>query len=248
MTRAQRGSVVIAVVSVLLTVVLACPASAQGTLPAGLPVDVTTVVLASRQLDEAPPDRRWVLRRGHPLNEDAHAHAPGFIYAAVGATYLVVEDTQGALMAEGSAAWAPPIGHLHTAPYRTGSTGQANDPAGLEVWTILLERDLDLRQPGASVISPPPLRLPPGPYEARLSVTTFRAGAATGLLQRNGPELAYTLSGAWELEYLGVPFALGAFQGYAADPDAPHRLRNVSASEARVLSAQLIHAAQRAGG
>jgi quercetin dioxygenase-like cupin family protein len=191
-------------------------------------------------------DRRWVLRRGHPLNEDAHAHAPGFVYAAAGSSYLVVEDTQGTLMAEGQAAWAPPIGHLHTAPYRATSGGQTNDPTGLEVWSILLERDLDLRQPGAAAVSPPPRRLPSGPYEARLTAATYPPGASTGLLRRSGPELAYTLSGAWELEYLGVPFTFGAFQGYAADPGVPHQLRNVGASPGRLLSAQLVPAGQPA--
>ena len=70
--------------------------------PRGQGIELTT--LATRSLDEAPPDRRWVLRRGHPLNGDAHAHAGGFIYAAVGRSYLVVDDTQGAMMEEGRAA------------------------------------------------------------------------------------------------------------------------------------------------
>jgi quercetin dioxygenase-like cupin family protein len=69
---------------------------------------------------------------------------------------------------------------------------------------------------------------------------TFQPGATTALQRRTGPELAYTLDGSWELEYDGVPFALGAGQGYLADPSVPHRLRNVGSAPARVLSAQLV--------
>src|SRR4051794_40152601 len=84
-------------------------AAAQSAMPAP-GIEMTT--LATRRLEEVPPGRRWVLRRGHPLNEDAHAHAGGFIYAASGSTYLVVEDSQGYLMQEGQAGWAPEgIGH-----------------------------------------------------------------------------------------------------------------------------------------
>jgi quercetin dioxygenase-like cupin family protein len=202
---------------------------------------VEAVTLATRFLDQAPRDRRWALRRRHPLNEDAHAHAGGFVYAASARTYLVVADTQGALMEEGHAAWAPEgIGHLHTAPFRASNNGRADDDATREVWTILLERDNDVRQPGAAVTSPPLIGLVPGAYEARLVLLTFRPGASTPFRRRTGPELAYTLDSRWELEYAGVPLPLEALQGYLADPGVPHRLRNVGSGPARVLSAQLV--------
>lgn len=207
--------------------------------------DIDTVILASYLLDDAPVDRRWTLRRGHPLNQSAHAHAGGFIYAAAGDSYLVVVDSQGALMPEGQAGWAPGgIGHLHTAPYRATSATRRDDEDGLDVWTILLESDNDVRRPGAAAVSPPMGGLVAGPYEARLTVSTFQAGASTTLRQRTGPELAYTLSGDWELVYDGVAFPLKAEQGYFADPGVPHRLRNVGMSPARVLSAQLAPAGQ----
>lgn len=213
--------------------------------PAPQASDIESVTLATRFLDNAPMDLRWVLRRGHPLNGDAHAHAGGFIYAAAGSSYLVVVDSQGGLMQEGQAGWAPGgIGHLHTAPFRATSAKRADDEEGLDIWTILLETDNDARRPGAAAISPPARGLIPGPYEARLVVSTFQPGAATSLRQRTGPELAYTLSGAWELEYLGVPLTLTANQGYFADPGALHRLRNVGASPGRILSAQLMPAGQ----
>lgn len=218
--------------------------AAQATSPVS-GIEMTT--LATRSLDEAPPDRRWVLRRGHPLNGDAHAHAGGFIYAAVGSSYLVVDDTQGSLMAEGRAAWAPGgIGHLHTSPFRASNTGRGEEDASREIWTILLERDNDARQPGAAATSPPLRGLVPGPYEARLVAMTFQPGAATILRRRTGPELAYTLDGSWELEYAGVPLVLGAGQGYLADPGVLHRLRNVGSGPARLLSAQLVPAGQPA--
>ena len=202
-------------------------------------IEITT--LATRSLEEAPRDRRWVLRRNHPLNGDAHAHADGFIYAAVGRSYLVVDDTQGSLMEEGRAAWAPGgIGHLHTSPFRASSSGRQAEAANLDVWTILLERENDARQPGAAATSPPLRGLLPGPYEARLIAMTFQPGAATALRRRTGPELAYTLDGAWELEYAGVPLTLGAGQGYLADPGVAHRLRNLGSGPARLLSAQLV--------
>jgi quercetin dioxygenase-like cupin family protein len=204
-------------------------------------IEMTT--LATRVLDEVPQDRRWVLRRNHPLNGDAHAHAGGFIYAAVGRTYLVVDDTQGSLMEEGRAAWAPGgIGHLHTSPFRASSTGWHEEAAKLEVWTILLEGENDSRRPGAAATSPPLRGLVPGPYEARLVAMTFQPGAATQMRRRTGPELAYTLDGTWELEYAGVPLSLGAGQGYLADPGVPHRLRNAGSEPARLLSAQLVPA------
>jgi quercetin dioxygenase-like cupin family protein len=208
-------------------------------------IELTT--LATRFLDEAPPDRRWVLRRGHPLNGDAHAHAGGFIYAAVGRSYLVVDHTQGSLMEAGRAAWAPGgIGHLHTSPFRASNSGRQEEAANLEIWTILLERENDVRQPGASAISPPLRGLVPGPYEARLVAMTFQPGAATAIRRRTGPELAYTLDGSWELEYAGAPFTLGAGQGYLADPGVPHRLRNSGGEPARLLSAQLVPAGRPA--
>ena len=174
---------------------------------------IEMATLATRRLDEVPPGRRWVLRRGHPLNEDAHAHAGGFIYAARGASYLVVEDSRGFQMREGEAAWAPQvIGHLHTTAFRSSNSGLAAAAAGNEIWTILLEEENDARKPGAS----------------------------TARRRRTGPELAYALDGAWELEYDGVPLALAAAQGYLADPDVPHRLRNVGSGPAHLLSAQLV--------
>jgi quercetin dioxygenase-like cupin family protein len=203
------------------------------------PIAVTT--LAVRHLDEAPPGRRWVLRRSHPINENAHAHAGGFIYAAVGATYLVVEDSQGFLMQEGQAAWAPEgIGHLHTTASRATNAARAADDAGKEIWTILLEREIEARQPGAAAVSPPLVGLTAGPYEARLVAMTFLPGATTGLRSRTGPELVYPLDGQWELEYLGVLFPLDGGQGYLADPGVPHRLRNTGDGPARLLSAQLV--------
>src|SRR5205823_6363537 len=134
----------------------------------------------------------WVLRRGHPLNEDAHAHAGGFSYAAQGSTYLVVEDSQGSLMQEGQAGWAPEgIGHLHTSGYRGSSSGRPAGAADEEIWTILLERETEARQPGAAATSPLLRGLVPGPYEARLVAMTFQPGAETGPRSRTGPELAY---------------------------------------------------------
>jgi quercetin dioxygenase-like cupin family protein len=220
------------------------PVAAQAAPP--MPgIEMTT--LATRLLDEAPPDRRWVLRRGHPLNGDAHAHAAGFVYAAVGRSYLVIDDAQGSLMEEGRAAWAPGgIGHLHTSPFRASNSGRSEDAANLEIWTILLERENDARRPGAAATSPPLRGLVPGAYEARLVAMTFQPGAATALRRRTGPELAYTLDGSWELEYAGVPLPLGADQGYLADPGVPHRLRNVGSAPARLLSAQLLPAGQPA--
>jgi quercetin dioxygenase-like cupin family protein len=221
------------------------PAAAQPVTPAP---GIEASTLAMRALDEAPPGRRWVLRRGHPLNEDAHAHAGGFIYAAAGRSYLIVEDSQGSLMQEGQAAWAPEgIGHLHTsAAFRTSSGGRPDDAAAVDVWTILLERETETRQPGAAATSPPLRGLLPGPYEARLVAMTFQPGAATALRRRTGPELVYTLDGSWELEYQDVPLALDAGRGYLADPGVPHRLRNVGGGPARLLSAQLVPAGQPA--
>jgi quercetin dioxygenase-like cupin family protein len=213
--------------------------AAAQTLPEQPAIEITT--LATRRLEEMPSDRRWVLRRGHPLNEDAHAHAGGFIYAASGPTYLVVEDSQGSLMQPGQAAWAPEgIGHLHTTAYRASNAARAEDEDGKEIWTILLERDTDARRPGAAAISPPLRGLVAGPYEARLVAMTFQPGATTPLRRRTGPELAYTLDGFWELEYDGVLFPLGTGQGYLADPGVPHRLRNIGSTAARLLSAQLV--------
>jgi quercetin dioxygenase-like cupin family protein len=212
--------------------------AAQAAMPAP-GIEMTT--LATRRLEEVPPGRRWVLRRGHPLNEDAHAHAGGFIYTALGSTYLVVEDSPGYLMQEGQAGWAPEgIGHLHTSDYRGSSSGRPASAANEEIWTILLERETEARQPGAAATSPPLRGILPGVYEARLIAMTFQPGAETGLRSRTGPELAYTLDGFWELEYAGVPLPFGAGQGYLADPGVPHRLRNIGTTPARLLSAQLV--------
>jgi len=247
MRRVESGSAkrVTSVAAGLLLAVAIC----TGRLPAGPPValaqqppsasgiEVTT--LATRRLDEVPPDRLWVLRRGHPLNEDAHAG--GFTYAARGASYLVVEDSRGFQMQEGQAAWAPEvIGHLHTTAFRTSSGGRSPDAAGTETWTILLEAENDARKSGASASSPLLQGLAPGAHEARLAAMTFQPGASTALRRRTGPELDYALDGTWELEYNGVPLAVGAGQGYLADPDVPHRLRNVGNEPAHLLSAQLV--------
>jgi quercetin dioxygenase-like cupin family protein len=245
-----RGSIVGGVLLLVACVHLGGPstgarvAAAQTAMPAP-GIEMTT--LATRRLDEVPSGRRWVLRRNHPLNEDAHAHAGGFIYATQGATYLVVEDSQGSLMQEGQAAWAPEgIGHLHTSAYRASSSGRSEDAASQEIWTILLEREAESRRPGAAAISPLLRGLLPGAYEARLVAMTFQPGAETALRSRTGPELAYTLDGFWELEYAGVPLPLGASQGYLADPGVPHRLRNIGTTPARLLSAQLVPAGQPA--
>ena len=208
---------------------------------------IEETTLATRLLDEVPAGRRWVLRRGHPLNEDAHAHAGGFIYAARGRTYTIVDETQTMQLEEGQATWAPEgIGHLHTSPSRASNSGRSDGAAGLEVWTILLERDIDLRQPGASAVSPPLQGLVAGPYEARLVASTFAPGATTAMRLRTGPELAYAIDGDWELAYASVPFTIRAGQGYLADPGVPHHLRNAGTTPARLLSAQLVPAGRPA--
>ncbi|MGE3268421.1 MAG: cupin domain-containing protein [Chloroflexota bacterium] len=238
------------VVALVMTVLAASVAAACPPLVDAHPALQTAVVepstgiertiLATRRLDEAPAGRRWVLRRGHPLNDDAHAHAGGFIYAAAGSTYLTVEDSQGFRMQEGQAAWAPEgIGHLHTAASRASSSGRVEGTEFLDVWTILLERETEARRPGAAALSPPLQGLVTGPYEARLVAMTFPPGATTEQQSRTGPELVYTLSGAWELEYAGMTWMLGANQGYLADPGVPHILRNLGEARSRLLSAQL---------
>jgi quercetin dioxygenase-like cupin family protein len=200
---------------------------------------VSQTVLATRFLGDVPADRHWVLRRGHSLNEDAHAHSGGFIYAARGTTYLVIDDAQGTRLSEGQAAWAPEdIGHLHTGSSRASSAG--TETAALDAWTILLERDIDARRPGAAAITAPLRGLLPGPYEARLSLLTIEAGAATPLRRVTGPEFTYSLDGSWELVYDGVPLVFGAEQGYLADPGVPHRLRNSGTTTGRLLAAQLV--------
>jgi quercetin dioxygenase-like cupin family protein len=249
MRRVESGSAkrVTSVAAGLLLAVAICtgrlPADPRVALaqqpPSTSGVEATT--LATRRLDEVPPGRRWVLRHGHPLNEDAHAHAGGFIYAARGASYLVVEDSHGFQMQEGEAAWAPEtIGHLHATELRTSNNGRSPDAASTEIWTILLEGDSDARKPGASATSPLLQGLALGAHEARLAAMTFQPGASTTLRRRTGPELAYALDGTWELEYNGVPLAVGAGQGYLADPDVPHRLRNVGNEPAHLLSAQFV--------
>lgn len=242
MRRVQVVTIRAAVVAagILLAGMLLAVATPRRPAAAQTPI-IEATTLATRHLDEVPPDRRWVLRRGHPLNESAHAHAGGFVYAALGPSYLVVEDSQGSLMQEGRAAWAPEgIGHLHTTAFRASNVAPAPDEAGKEVWTVLLERETEARRPGAAAISPPLRGLVAGEYEARLVAVTFPPGSGTALRRRTGPELAYTLDGVWELEYDGVPFSLGAGQGYLADPGVPHRLRNVGSTSGRLLSAQLV--------
>lgn len=213
---------------------------AWGQAPQGV-ADIEAAVLATRTLVEVPTGRRWVLRVRHPMDEDAGAHAGGFIYAADGQSTLVVEESQGIIMEQGRAAWAPEdIAHLHRSQIRSsGQTYGASAP-GVEIWTILLERPAEARQPGARAMSPPLSGLQSGPYEARLMAETYQPGASTALRRRTGPELAYLLDGSWELTYDGVPFPLGAGDGYLADPQVPHRLRNVGTATARLLSAQLI--------
>ena len=130
---------------------------------------------------------------------------------------------------------------------RIVSKGQAT-PAGSwydqphDEWVLLLCGRALLRFEGESQ----PRELKPGAYEARLVSVAYQPGAATALRRRTGPELAYTLDGAWALEYAGVPFTFGADQGYLADPGVPHRLRNVGTEPARVLSALLVPSGQPA--
>jgi len=201
---------------------------------------IEETVLARRTLEDVPAGRRWVLRRGHPVNEDAHAHAGGFVYAATGDSFLVVEETQTFPLREGQAAWSPEgVGHLHTSSVRSSNSAQAVGGASLDIWTILLERQTEARRPGAAAVSPVLVGLMPGLYEARLVATTFQPGASTMLRRRTGPELAYTLDGFWELEYAGQTFPLGGSQGYLADPGVPHRLRNIGSGPARLLAAVL---------
>jgi quercetin dioxygenase-like cupin family protein len=217
-------------------------------LSGGRPVEVDaqaqgieSTVLASRVLIDVPPDRRWAIRAHHPLDEDAHAHAGGFIYAAAGQSILVVQEAQGLIMNEGQAAWAPEdIAHLHRSQTRTSSQPYGQSAPGVEIWAIDLERPTEARQPGALALSPVLRGIVPGPYEARLVAETYRPGAATALRQRTGPELAYLLNGTWELTYDGVTFPISGPDGYLADPGVPHQLRNVGAEPARLLSAQLI--------
>ena len=89
-------------------------------------------------------------------------------------------------------------------------------------------------------MSPPLIGLQPGPHEARLVAETYQSGAASARRQRTGPELAYLLSGTWELTYDGVPFPLKAGDAYLADPQVTHQLRNVGTEAGRLLSAQLV--------
>lgn len=235
----------VAVVMMVLALTLALP-DGPGTAQAQAS-GIEETILARKSLEEVPAGRRWVLRRGHPINEDAHAHAGGFIYAATGDSYLVVEETQGVFMREGQAAWAPEgIGHLHTSSFRSSNSGQPSGAASLDVWTILLERETESRRPGAAAISPVLVGLVPGRYEARLVSVTLQPGASTRPRLRTGPELAYTLDGYWELEYAGITFPLGSSQGYLADPGVPHRLRNIGNTPARLLSAQLVPAGRPA--
>ena len=241
MRRAPRAFICAIVTGLLLAMLASLPGMAAAQEP------ITQTVLATRRLDEAPKDRRWVLRRGHPLNENAHAHAGGFILAALGPTYLVIDDSAGHLMPEGEAAWAPEgIGHLHTTAFRASNGESAVDEAGKEVWTILLERETEARQPGALAISPPLQGLTDGPYDARLVLLTFQAGAATGMRRLTGPELAYVLDGTWALQYDGVELPLASGQAYLADPGVPHRLRNVGTTPGRLLSALLVPGGQPA--
>jgi quercetin dioxygenase-like cupin family protein len=198
-------------------------------------------VLASRTLIEVPDGRRWAIRAHHPLDEDAHAHAGGFIYAAAGQSILVVQEAQGIIMQEGQAAWAPEdIAHLHRSQTRTSSQGYGVSAPGVEIWAIELERQSEARQPGALAMSPPLRGIMPGLYEARLVSETYQPGASSVRRQRTGPELAYLLNGSWELTYDGVTFPITGPDAYLADPGVPHQLRNVGAEAGRLLSTQLI--------
>jgi quercetin dioxygenase-like cupin family protein len=202
---------------------------------------IESTVLAARWLYEIPAGRRWVLRGHHPLDEDADAHAEGFIYAAAGQSILVIVEAQGVIMNEGQAAWAPEdIAHLHRSQARVSSQAYGTSAPGVEIWSILLERPAEAKQPGALAMSPPLIGLQPGPHEARLVAETYQSGAASARRQRTGPELAYLLSGTWELTYDGVPFPLKAGDAYLADPRVTHQLRNVGTEAGRLLSAQLI--------
>jgi quercetin dioxygenase-like cupin family protein len=209
--------------------------------PALQPPGIEATVLASRPLVEVPVGRRRVLRSRHPLDDDADAHAGGFIYAAAGQSILVVVEAQGIVMNEGQAAWAPEdIAHLHRSQTRASTQAHGASAPGVEIWTILLERPNEARQPGALAMSPLLAGLQPGPYQARLVAEMYQPGASSAVRRRTGPELAYVLDGAWELLYDGVPFPLKGGDGYLADPLVTHQLRNVGASPARVLSAQLV--------
>ena len=208
---------------------------------------ITSTLLASRVLIDVPPDRRWVLRAQHTLDQDAHAHAGGFIYAAAGQSILVVQEAQGIIMNEGQAAWAPEdIAHLHRSQARTSSQAYGTSAPGVEIWTVLLERPPDARAPGALAMSPPLRGIQPGPYEARLVAETYQPGASSALRRRTGPELAYPLDGTWELTYDGVSFPLSGGDGYLADPLVSHQLRNVGTGPGRLLSAQLVPEGQPA--
>src|SRR5689334_22445608 len=150
---------------------------------------IESTVLASRVLIDVPADRRWAIRAHHPLDEDAHAHAGGFIYAAAGQSILVIQEAQGIIMNEGQAAWAPEdIAHLHRSQTRTSSQPYGQSAPGVEIWAIELERPNEARQPGALTLSPLLRGVQPGPYEARLVAETYQPGAATALRQRTGPE------------------------------------------------------------
>jgi quercetin dioxygenase-like cupin family protein len=209
--------------------------------PASQTPGIESTVLATRVLIEVPDGRRWVIRAHHPLDEDAHAHAGGFIYAAAGQSTLVIQEAQGIVMNEGQAVWAPEdIAHLHRSQTRTSSQAYGQSAPGVEIWAIELERQSEARQPGALAMSPLLRGIQPGPYDARLVAETYQPGASSALRTRTGPELAYLLNGSWELTYDGVTFPINGPDGYLADPGVPHQLRNVGTEAGRLLSAQLI--------
>ncbi len=238
--RAYRPTTWLVVVTVVLSLALLLIDGRPGEVGAQ-PSGIESTVLASRTLIEVPDGRRWAIRGHHPLDEDAHAHAGGFIYAAAGQSILVIQEAQGIIMNEGQAAWAPEdIAHLHRSQIRTSGQGYGQSSPGVEIWAIQLERPGEARQPNALALSPLLRGVQPGPYEARLVTETYQPMAATALRRRTGPELVYLLEGAWELTYDGVTFAISGPDGYLADPGVPHQLRNVGAEAARLLSAQLI--------
>jgi quercetin dioxygenase-like cupin family protein len=202
---------------------------------------IESTVLATRSLVEVPAGRRWVVRGQHPLDQDADAHAGGFIYAAAGQSILVVVEAQGIVMEQGQAAWAPEdIAHLHRSQARISSQAYGESAPGVEIWSILLERPAEAKVPGALATSPLLSGVQPGPHEARLVAETYQPGAASAVRRRTGPDLAYLLDGTWELTYDGVPFSLGGGDAYLADPGVTHQLRNVGTCAARLLSAQLV--------
>ena len=152
---------------------------------------IETTVLATRLLVEVPG--RALGASSAPSARRGRGRAPpaGFVYAAAGQSILVVVEAQGIVMSEGQAAWAPEdIAHLHRSQTRTSSQAYGASTPGVEIWTILLERPAEARQPGALAMSPLLTGLQPGPYEVRLVAETYRARRVDGAsAARPGPSL-----------------------------------------------------------